>query len=70
MLDKPILHNGKEVRLIFLLAIENRLDDDVNILFQFFKQISLNKDILKELIYIKNKEEFYKKIIYLAKNMQ
>lgn len=70
LLDKPILHNGKEVRLIFLLAIENRLDDDVNILFQFFKQISLNKDILKELIYIKNKEEFYKKIIYLAKNMQ
>ena len=68
--DKPIIYNGREMKIIFLLAIENKIDDDVNTLFQFFKQIALDKKLLKILLDINNKKEFIEKIIYISKNIK
>lgn len=70
ILDKPISHNEKEVKLIFLLAIENKLDDDVNTLFQVLKQIAMDKNALRELSDVSSREEFLTNLIYTIKNKQ
>ena len=70
MLDKPVICDGREMKIIFLLAIENKIDDDVSTLFQFFKQIALDKKLFKSLLDVKNKDEFMEKMIYISKNIQ
>lgn len=69
LMKKPIIHNDKEIKMIFLLAIENKIDDDVSSLFQFFKQIALNKEAFNSLIEVSNKDEFLSQLIYLSKNL-
>lgn len=70
ILNKPITHNKKELKLIFLLAIENKLDDDVNTLFQVLKQIAVDKNALRQLSEVNNKEQFLTNLIYIIKNKQ
>lgn len=69
VLEKPIIVNDKEIELIFLLAIENKMNEDVNLILEFFKKLAPDKNKLNSLIKSKNKEEFMKKIINLAKNI-
>lgn len=70
IIDKPIIFNGREMKVIFLLAIENKMDDDVNTLFQFFKQIAMNKKMFKNLFDVTDKKDFIEKMIYISKNIQ
>ena len=69
LMKKPVIHNDKEIKMIFLLAIENKIDDDVSSLFQFFKQIALNKEAFNKLVEVSDKEEFLSQLIYLSKNL-
>lgn len=69
LMKKPIIHNDKEIKMIFLLAIENKIDDDVSSLFQFFKQIALNKEAFNKLAEVSEKDEFLSQLIYLSKNL-
>ena len=69
ILDKPIIVNDNEIKLIFLLAIENKMNEDINLILEFFKKLALDKNKLNSLIKSKTKEEFVRKIINLAKNI-
>lgn len=69
LMKRPIIHNDKEIKMIFLLAIENKIDDDVSSLFQFFKQIALNKEAFNKLVEVSDKDEFLSQLIYLSKNL-
>ena len=69
ILKKPISYNGKNIRIIFLLTIEEKLDYDLSTLFELFKRVALNKDILKSLIDIDNEDEFLETLSNLSKNI-
>lgn len=69
ILKKPISHNGKNIRIIFLLTIEDKLDYDLSTIFEFFKRLALNKELLKSLIDIDNEEDFIENLINLSKNI-
>lgn len=69
ILKKPISYNGKNIRIIFLLTIEDKLDYDLSTLFELFKRVALNKDILKSLIDIDNEDEFLETLSNLSKNI-
>lgn len=70
VLKKPLIHNGMEIKLIFLLAMENKIDDDVSALFQLIKQFALNKEYLNDLIKIEDKNNFVDKLINLSRIIQ
>lgn len=57
VIKKGIEHNENVVRLVFLLAIEKVRNSEINFIFQFFKQISNNKNLLKSLYESETKEE-------------
>lgn len=69
LMKKPIYHNNTQIKMIFLLAIENKVDDDISLLFQLFKQIALNNKALNKLIEVSDKEEFISELIDLSKNL-
>lgn len=58
IINKGFIHNGEVIRLVFLLGFERVRNPEVNLLFQFFKQISGNKKLLKKLYESTSKEEF------------
>lgn len=58
ILKKPVKYNDKEVKLIFLLALEGKNDSDVQELFQLFKHIGTNQGIFKNLISSNSADEF------------
>lgn len=70
VLEKPMVYHDREMKILFLLAIENKVDDDVNTLFQFFKQIALDKKLFQNLLDVQDKYEFINKMIYISKNIQ
>lgn len=57
VVKKGFEHNEHDVRLVFLLAIEKVRNSEINFIFQFFKQISSNKNLLKSLYESETKEE-------------
>lgn len=57
VIKKGFEHNENVVRLVFLLAIEKVRNSEINFIFQFFKQISNNKNLLKSLYESETKEE-------------
>ena len=65
-----MVYHDREMKILFLLAIENKVDDDVNTLFQFFKQIALDKKLFQNLLDVQDKYEFIEKMIYISKNIQ
>ncbi|SHH46105.1 BglG family transcription antiterminator [Virgibacillus chiguensis] len=66
VLKKPLLHKGEKIRLVFLLAIENKMDDDVSTLFHFMQQLALDQDSIASLLDADGKEAFLEKIIALS----
>ena len=46
LLKKPFEHHGNQVQLVFLLALEKKRNDEMNLLFQFFNQIVSHKKII------------------------
>lgn len=58
VIKKGFEHNDEIVRLVFLLAIEKVRNSEINFIFQFFKQISGNKNLLKSLFESETKEEY------------
>lgn len=70
ILKKPIKYRNKKIHIIFLLAIENKLEHDVNKIFYFSKQLFLNKKALDDLISMQTGEDFLEQLIYYSKNLQ
>ncbi|MGG3854837.1 PTS sugar transporter subunit IIA [Caldifermentibacillus hisashii] len=67
LLKKPLIHNGEKIKLVFLLAIENKMDDDVSAVFHFIKQLATDNEALTSLIGAQSKEEFIDNLERLTK---
>lgn len=69
ILDKPIIVNNKEIKLIFLIAMENKMNEDVNLILEIFKKLAPDEEELNSLTKTKTKEEFKRGIINLVKSI-
>jgi len=70
ILNKPIKYRDTKIHIIFLLAIENKLDYDVNKIFHFSKQLLSNKKALEDLKAINSGADFLEQLIYYSRNLQ
>lgn len=70
VLRHPITVGKKAVKLIFLLAIEGRPNDDVSILFEFFKQVAMNENLIHILYETKDEEDFLSRLITISTSIE
>ena len=61
-LKHPIKHQGNQIQLIFLLALEMKRDDEMNLLFQFFNQIVSHKKYMHALLQSEDSDAFIKNL--------
>lgn len=66
VLKKPIHVHGKEIQLIFLLAMEQKQNDQIGILFQFFKHMAMEKTSIGMLSAIETEQEFVDVLIRIS----
>ncbi|MFB1051976.1 transcription antiterminator [Paraliobacillus sp. JSM ZJ581] len=66
VLKNPLIHKGEKIKMVFLLAIENKMDDDVSTLFQFIQQLALDQDSITSLLDANGKDVFLGKIFDLS----
>ena len=62
LLKKPLEHDGNQVQLVFLLALEKKRNDEMNLLFQFFNQIVSHKKYMHELLQSEDSDAFIKNL--------
>lgn len=66
VLKKPIYIHKKEIRLIFLLAMEQRLNEQVGVLFQFFKHMALEQSFIGMLSSAETEKAFINTLIQIS----
>lgn len=62
LLKKPFEHHGNQVQLVFLLALEKKRNDEINLLFQFFNQIVSHKKYMHALLQSEDSDAFIKNL--------
>lgn len=62
LLKKPFEHHGNQVQLVFLLALEKKQNDEMNLLFQFFNQIVSHKKYMHQLLQSEDSDAFIKNL--------
>jgi len=66
VLKKPIRMQKKEIKLIFLLAMERKQNDQIGVLFQFFKHMALEQTSIGMLSSVENEDEFIDVLIRIS----
>lgn len=66
LLKHPLAKEQKGVEVIFTLAIERKQNDDINVLFAFFKQIASSKAALDRLCAVGNARELIEELFRLS----
>ena len=70
ILKPPVTICKKAVKVIFLLAIEGRPNDDVSILFEFFKQVAMNENLVNTLYEAKDETDFLNRLISISTSIE
>ena len=70
ILKPPITVGKKAVKVIFLLAIEGRPNDDVSILFEFFKQVAMNDNLVHTLYEAADEKDFLNRLIRISTSIE
>lgn len=66
ILKKPIHMHEREIQLIFLLGMEQRIDDQIGVLFQFFKHMALEASFIDMLSSVKTEKEFIDTLVQIS----
>lgn len=70
VLKPPITVCKKAVKVIFLLAIEGKPNDDVSILFEFFKQVAMNENLVHTLYEAADEKDFLNRLIAVSASIE
>lgn len=63
---KPVKIQDKEIQLVFLLAIEKMQTEQIEVLFQFFRQIALEPSARKQLTAVETEEELLDALVRIS----
>jgi len=66
ILKSPIKYKDKEVKLIFMLASQAQIDDEIQELFQLFKKIARDKNVFEKLILCDHAEGFLSELSFVS----
>lgn len=66
ILKKPIHMHDREIQLIFLLAMEQRIDDQIGVLFHFFKHMALEVSSIDMLSAVETEKEFIDTLVRIS----
>lgn len=66
ILKKPIHMHDREIQLIFLLAMEQRINDQIGVLFHFFKHMALEASSIDMLSSVKTEKEFIDTLVQIS----
>ena len=66
IMKSPLSMQQREIKIIFTLAIERKQNDDINVLFQFFKQIALRKEAMEAIYQVDNAKELMATLLQLS----
>lgn len=66
VLKQPIRIHKKDIQLIFLLAIEQRRNEQISVLFQFFKHMALKQSFIRMLSSAETEKDFIDTLIRIS----
>ncbi len=69
-LKKPLRREGKEIQVIFLLAMERKQNEQIGVLFQFFRQIAMDRSAIGKLVSAETGEEFVETLIQISNSAE
>ncbi len=69
-LKKPLRREGKEIQVIFLLAMERKQNEQIGVLFQFFRQIAMDRSAIGKLVSVETGEEFVETLIQISNSAE
>lgn len=66
IIKQPIIMDTHHIQIIFTLAIERKQNDDINVLFHFFKQIAARKEAMEMLSRVHDAQELQQVLLQLS----
>lgn len=66
ILKKPLIMDGNAIQIIFMIAIEQKQDGDIGILFHFFNSLSEDMEAMKKIIGINHEHELVAVMLKLS----
>lgn len=70
VLKKPIRMQEKEIQLIFLLAMERKQNEQIGVLFEFFRHMAVERSAIRRLTSVETAEEFADMLIQISNSLE
>ena len=70
VLKQPLKLQEKEIHLIFLLAMECMQNDQIGVLFEFFRHMALEKSAIRKLAAVETEEGFTDILIQISNSLE
>ncbi len=70
VLKEPIKLQGKEIQLVFLLAMEHKQNEQIGVLFEFFRHMALDRSAIGRLAAVETEEEFVEALLHVSNSLE
>ena len=70
VLKKPIRMQEKEIQLIFLLGMERKQNEQIGVLFEFFRHMAVERSAIRRLAAVETEEEFADVLIQISNSLE
>lgn len=70
VLKEPMRMQGKEIQLVFLLAMERKQNEQIGVLFEFFRHMALERSVIGRLASVGNEDEFVEALLQISNSLE
>ena len=70
ILKKPARIHSKEIQVVFLLAMEHKQNEQIGVLFEFFRHMAQNRSAIGRLAAVETEEEFVEVLIRISNSLE
>lgn len=70
ILKKPVLIHGREIQVVFLLAMEHKQNEQIGVLFEFFRHMAQERSAIGRLAAVETEEEFVEVLIRISNSLE
>lgn len=70
ILKKPAWIHDKEIQVVFLLAMEHKQNEQIGVLFEFFRHMAQDRSALGRLAAVETEEEFVEVLIRISNSLE
>lgn len=69
VLKEPLRMQGKEIQLVFLLAMERKQNEQIGVLFEFFRHMALERSVIGRLASVGTEDEFVEALQQISNSL-